>query len=127
MDIRKVLVVEDEPGILKPLRSLLERKKCKVFTAATAEEAWDTFMRERPQACSLDLHLHTSSRDGLELLRKIRAADKDVLCVVMTRIIDEKILDEVRTIGDHRIFFKPPSAEEFREFIDLLVGEVARG
>ena len=120
---RKVLIVEDEPDILKFMRRMLELKNCEVFTALTANEAWDIFQREKPQAVSIDILLSHSEFNGIELLKKIRGIDKDCLCLMVTRIEDKKDLQERKHLGADDIFIKPPSTEE----LDRLVEEMVSG
>ncbi|MFH1875317.1 MAG: response regulator [Candidatus Omnitrophota bacterium] len=120
MEKRKVLIVEDEQDICQFMKRMLELKGCEVFTALTAQEGWEIFQREKPQACSIDILLSHSEFDGTELLRRIRQIDKNVLCVMVTRIDDKKTMNEVEELGIDGIFIKPPAAGELDNLIDQL-------
>ena len=120
MSERKVLIVDDEQSICSFMKDMLTKKKCRVFTAVNAEEAWQIFEKERPQACSIDLHLAQSAFDGVALLKKIREIEPETYCVVFTRITDEAVLEELKKIGYDEMFTKPPVAEELQELIELL-------
>ncbi len=117
---RKVLIVEDEEDILKFMRRMLELKGSQALCAPTGDEAWNIFLRERPEAVVIDLLLVGSSFDGVELLRKIKEANKDTLCVVFTRIEEEPSLNRIKELGVEKVYFKPPSIEELDEMVELL-------
>jgi len=120
MSKRKVLIVDDEESICSFMKDMLIKKHCQVFTAANAEEAWQIFEKERPQACSIDLHLAKSGFDGVKLLKKIREVDANAYCVIFTRITDEAVMAELNAVGYEELFTKPPVAEELQELIELL-------
>ncbi len=117
---RKVLIVEDEQDICKFMKRMLELKGCQVFGAFTAQEGWEIFQKEKPNAVSIDILLSHSEFDGIELLRRIRKVDKDVLCIMVTRIEDKKSIEEIESLGVAGIFIKPPDAKEMDHFIELL-------
>jgi DNA-binding response OmpR family regulator len=118
--MRKVLIVDDEPDICKFLKAMLERKRCQVFTALKAEEAWELFQQEHPQAVAIDIHLSYSDYNGVELLKRIRTMEKTTLCLMFTRDDDDKTLTEAKTWGVDGIYIKPPSEEALKEMVDRL-------
>jgi len=67
---RRVLVVDDEPQILRALRILLREAGFEVALAATAEEALDSAALRVPDAAIVDLIL--PDRDGVEVCRSLR-------------------------------------------------------
>ena len=121
--MRKVLIVDDEPDICKFLKAMLEKKRCQVFAALKAEEAWELFQKERPQACALDIHLSYSDYNGVELLKKIRTMDKTTLCLMFTRDDDDKTLAEAKAWGVDGIYIKPPSEEALKEMVERLASD----
>ncbi|MBV9327524.1 MAG: response regulator transcription factor [Chloroflexi bacterium] len=66
----RVLVVDDEPGILRAVQTNLGRHDFRVDTATTGEEALEVYNRRRPDLVLLDLGL--PDVDGLDVLRAIR-------------------------------------------------------
>jgi two-component system KDP operon response regulator KdpE len=66
-----VLIVEDEPALLRALRIDLRARGYEVLTAARAEDALDQASRWPPDAVLLDLGL--PDRDGTEVIRELRA------------------------------------------------------
>ncbi|MDP2922293.1 MAG: response regulator [Candidatus Omnitrophota bacterium] len=124
---RKVLIVEDEQDICQFMQRMLELKGCQVFTALTAQEGWEIFQREKPEAVSIDILLSHSEFDGIELLRRIRQIDNECLCVMITRIEDKESMDEVKRVGVDGIFIKPPRTKELYTLIDQLAHGKQKG
>ncbi|MFQ5614957.1 MAG: response regulator [Anaerolineales bacterium] len=83
---QKILVVDDEPEIVKLVRAYLERAGFAVVTAAEGQEAMAVFRRERPNLVILDLNL--PGMDGLDVCRALRRAS-DVPIIMLTARIEE--------------------------------------
>ena len=66
----KILVVDDEPQILKVLQAYLEKEGYHVVSAMDGRQALEVFSREEPSFVILDLNL--PHLDGLEVCREIR-------------------------------------------------------
>src|SRR3954449_8633416 len=69
-DRPRVLVVDDEPQILRALRIVLRDAGFDVLQAATAEEALDQAALRPPAAAIIDLVLPDG--DGIEVTRSLR-------------------------------------------------------
>jgi len=83
---QKVLVVDDEPEIVRLVRAYLERAGFAVVTAAEGREALAVFRHERPNLVVLDLNL--PGMDGLDVCREMRRAS-DVPIIMLTARIEE--------------------------------------
>ncbi len=70
MDVKRILVVDDEPQITRVLRHSLSAHRYDVRTAADGQSALDTIQDFRPDLVITDLQMPELS--GLELCRKIR-------------------------------------------------------
>lgn len=66
----RVLVVDDEPQILRALRINLHAHRFDVVTAASGDTALEAARVERPDLVILDLGL--PDRDGVEVIRSVR-------------------------------------------------------
>jgi two-component system phosphate regulon response regulator PhoB len=73
-DTTKVLVVEDEPAIVELVTYSLREAGWDIRTADTAQGAWDSISRGKPDLVLLDWMLPDQS--GLRLLSRLRA-DRD--------------------------------------------------
>jgi DNA-binding response OmpR family regulator len=83
----RVLVVEDDPGILRTVADNLKFEQYDVVTAMDGQTAWEIQRSQRPDLIVLDLMLPRMS--GLELCRQLRAADIQVPVLVLTARSEE--------------------------------------
>src|SRR3989338_7090534 len=83
---QKVLVVDDEPEIVRLVRAYLERAGFAVVTAAEGREALAVFRHERPNLVVLDLNL--PGMDGLDVCREMRRGS-DVTIIMLTARLEE--------------------------------------
>ncbi len=70
MSAGRILVLDDEPQILRALRVVLREAGFEVLTAGTVDEALDVAAVSSPDAAILDLVLPDG--DGIELTQKLR-------------------------------------------------------
>jgi DNA-binding response OmpR family regulator len=120
---RKILIVEDEPNIVIPLRFSLERKGYVILVAESGEAALEMIPTEKPDLVLLDIML--PGIDGYEVCEKIRL-DPDVRS---TRIIflsamgrDIDIAKGMSLAADDYII-KPFSILEVIDKVGGLLGE----
>ncbi|WP_187260997.1 response regulator transcription factor [Pontibacter beigongshangensis] len=66
----KVLIVDDEPGILMPLEFLMRKSGYQVYIARNGTEAKESIDQELPQVVVLDLMM--PDVDGYEVCRYLR-------------------------------------------------------
>lgn len=85
-----VVVVEDEPRIRRFVAVALEEEGCRVVEAGTAHDGLAAIERAKPDVVLLDLGL--PDRDGVELIRDLRAWSKVPVVVLSARTAEgEKI------------------------------------
>ena len=79
-----ILVVDDEPEIVKLVSRILEGRGHTITIARDGQEALDAIAAERPDVVVIDLNL--PKVDGLEVTRRLKAADptRDLPIVLMT-------------------------------------------
>jgi DNA-binding response OmpR family regulator len=83
---KKVLVVDDEPNILKVLSGYLQAAGYQVFTAADGLAALEHFRAQLPDFVILDLNL--PKMDGIEVCKAIRR-ETDVPVMMLTARVEE--------------------------------------
>ena len=81
-----VLVVDDEPAIVRLVRATLERDGLAVVTAGRGEDAVTLVAEERPDLVVLDVMM--PGIDGFETLRRIRAQSQVPVILVTARVAD---------------------------------------
>ncbi|MEK7323797.1 MAG: response regulator transcription factor, partial [Chloroflexota bacterium] len=79
-----ILVVDDEPQIVKVLRGYLEQAGFRVVTANDGQLALTQYKHEKPDLVLLDLHL--PGMDGLDVARRLRASSNVPIIMVTARV-----------------------------------------
>ena len=82
----KILVVDDEPRIVRLLRAYLEKAGYQVVVAYDGREAMAAFRHEKPNLVILDLML--PELDGFEICKIVRK-ESDAPIIMLTARIDE--------------------------------------
>jgi len=89
--VTRVLVVDDEPGLLRALAINLRARKYAVDVAATGAEALEVATRHPPEAVILDLGL--PDMDGVEVIEGLRGWSGAPIIVLSARSTqDDKVL-----------------------------------
>ena len=83
-----VVVVEDEPGIRDVLRVLLEAARYRVVEAENAARGEVEARAHKPDLLLVDLGL--PDRDGVELIRRVRAVSPVPIIVLSARTTEEQ-------------------------------------
>ena len=83
---KKILVVDDEPQIVKVVKAYLEQSGFQVVTAADGSTALATFQREKPDFMILDLSL--PGMDGLDVCRAVRH-ESNIPILMLTARVEE--------------------------------------
>lgn len=83
---KKILVIDDEPEIVKLVRAYLERAGFVVVSATDGQEALAVFRHEHPNLVILDLNL--PGMDGLDVCRALRQSS-NVPIIMLTARIEE--------------------------------------
>ena len=78
----RILIVDDEDGIRKVLRQLLEYEGHEVRTAGGGGEAITVFEEFEPDVTFLDVKM--ARMDGLEVLMRLRASDPDAIIIMIS-------------------------------------------
>jgi signal transduction histidine kinase len=79
---KQLLLVDDEPGILKVLGISLADRGYRVMTAESGEEALRVFHEARPEVILTDIKM--PGMDGIELLKRIKAESPNTEVIMIT-------------------------------------------
>jgi two-component system KDP operon response regulator KdpE len=105
-----VLVIDDEPQLVRAVRTILESRGYDVLEARSGSEAMDRLLERTPDLIVLDLTL--PDVDGLELLPRIRSFT-DIPILVLSARDSEQDKVVALTTGADDYLTKPFSAGEF--------------
>lgn len=94
---KKILVIDDEPGIRGLLATILERKGYAVLLAENGRKGLDLFRRERPDLIVLDLKM--PEMDGITVLQDIRAVTEETPVVILTGAGTDQAEKQARELG----------------------------
>ncbi|MBP7691861.1 MAG: response regulator transcription factor [Anaerolineales bacterium] len=104
-----ILVVDDEPQIVKVLRGYLEQAGFRVITAGDGPAALAQHKREQPDLVLLDLNL--PGLDGLDVARRLRAVSPVPIIMVTARVEESDRLVGLELGADDYVL-KPFSPKE---------------
>src|ERR1700739_2369935 len=118
----KILLVDDEPGMLRYIRTLLEVDDYKVETASTGEEALQHVEKGMvPDLVLLDVLM--PGIDGLETLERLRRMKPGMKVVMLSCVNDARKVVQAMRLGAHDYLTKPFQKAELDAVIDLSLGE----
>jgi len=114
----KLLVIDDEEGIVEWVQKIYSRKGFKTFGATDGVSAVDIFKKERPEITLIDIHMPYSAIDGVETLERIKQIEKNALCIMVTRITDRDKVEASKRLGALHYITKPLEVEDLDRVVD---------
>jgi len=91
-----LLIVDDDPEVLKSLQLWLKNEDFRVFTASDKLQALDLIQKKEIAVCLVDLHL--KNEDGLRLAAEMKVLDEFLKIIVITGYPSyESAIDAMRT------------------------------
>lgn len=112
MTLGKILVVDDDPEILKALSLRLSADRYEVITARDGFQATALAMKEQPIVIVLDIKMPAG--DGHVVVKRLKDSSKTcaIPIIVMTGSTDEKDYEKAVEQGVDRFIKKPFDPEE---------------
>ena len=110
MSKKTILVVDDDEGLLKIYRELLENEGYKVVTASTSKEALNKAEKSRFNLAILDIVLPDVQGD--ELAREMKMLDEGIEIIFITGYPEFQSCIDSLDIGVADILLKPLTREE---------------
>ncbi|MFA6594381.1 MAG: response regulator [Candidatus Buchananbacteria bacterium] len=104
--MKKLLIIDDEPIVLKALSAQFNSKQIKVLTATDGVEGWKTAKKEKPDLILLDLVM--PKMDGLEMLAKLRKNKwgKKAEVVILSNLSDSSKVAQAVALGTFEYLVK---------------------
>ena len=127
----KILVVDDEPHLLKSLTFVLNKEGYQVSMASDGEEALNKIAEDRPDLIFLDIMM--PKKNGYEVLELLRAIPelKDIYVIILSAKGSDnerlkalscganefisKPFSPIEVVARVKIIIKPTSAENAKE------------
>lgn len=101
-EVMRVLIIDDEPRLLRCMERALRRDHCDIVTADSASQAFRALAIDRFDAIVCDLHL--AGMDGPTFFDKLSDLDADRV-VFMTG--GARNADDSAFLSRHRVVYKP--------------------
>ncbi len=100
---KSLLLIDDDPAILRSVGTYLERSGYQVFTEVSGEAALDRYQQYTPEVVLLDLHLPGMS--GFEVLERLR--EHNAAVIVLTGHGDVETAVQAMQLGAENFLTKP--------------------
>jgi DNA-binding response OmpR family regulator len=127
MSGHKILVVDDEPDVLRMLEVVLGRRGHRVLTAPTGIEGLVTAQGERPDLILLDIMME--GMDGWEVLKllKLEEGTREIPVVMLSARVEPR--DKIRGLQEGAVDYitKPFSVREMLETIEAVLERPGNG
>ena len=100
-----VLVVEDEPSLLKVLSKKISELDCDLITAENGEEAIAAYNKHLPDIIITDVIM--PKVNGFDMLQKLRAKYNDKFkVIVLTNLDNSSDIEMARSLGVNEFLLK---------------------
>ena len=124
--VARILIIDDDATALELFEQMLVEQGYMVRAVSTVEAGLTEAAIHAPDAILLDLHLPLT--DGIEGLRRLRAAPlhltTPVAILTGDYFLGDEVASELQTLGA-RIHFKPVWDADLRQIVEALVRQRA--
>ncbi|NTU96289.1 MAG: response regulator, partial [Chlorobiaceae bacterium] len=120
-----VLLVEDEPEILKVIRALLESRGFEVLPADTAEQAEAIFMDHGKRIGLIITDVMLPGRSGVELVRTLRKENPELKYMFMSGYGFDAFSHSEEFGGNVNFIAKPFGIKEFMNMVNAVTAQSA--
>ena len=112
IESKKILIVDDEEGLLALLRQALEERGYEVATAANAIDAGIEISGNLPSLILMDINM--PGIDGFQACEAMKKnpKTKEIPIIVISAISDESVINRVKKLGIADYFVKPIDIEK---------------
>ncbi|MGC4040038.1 MAG: response regulator transcription factor [Flavobacterium sp.] len=118
----KLLLAEDEISLAQIIKESLETRDFEVTVCPNGQDAFDYFVKERPDIVVLDVMM--PKKDGFSVARDIRKLDKKIPVIFLTAKSQTQDVVDGFTLGGNDYIKKPFSMEELIVRIHALLGRI---
>jgi len=115
----KILIVDDEPGIVEEVSSFLAEEGYEIQTADTAGDGMRMFESFKPDLILLDMKL--PDQPGMEILKLVKRVSPATKVIVNTGYVDQKMIDEAEALGRDAFLQKPFNLERLLDEVERVL------
>jgi len=114
---KKVLIVDDQNGIRILLMEVFSSEGYTTFQASNGKLALEIVKKESPDLVLLDMKI--PGMDGLEILKHVKAINRDIKVIMMTAYGELDMIKEATDLGALMHFTKPFDIDEMRMAVNM--------
>lgn len=123
----KILIIDDEEGITEGLGEHFSHQGYNVFVANDGKTGLESFKKERPRICFIDIWMTRGTHEGMDILRSIKDFDKDAYCIMMGPCHDEQnTVKQAKELGALHFINKVFENEVLDQFVEEVKGLIAK-
>jgi DNA-binding NtrC family response regulator len=116
---KKVLIVDDEAGIVQEIKEFLEEEGYEAYTADSAKAGIQQIESLQPDVAMIDVKLPDAS--GTDVLRACKEKSPRTKTIMVTGYVDQHVMDEAEKIGRDTFLQKPFDLVRIIEEIEKLL------
>jgi len=117
--MKKILIVDDQPGIRVLLQEVLKKEGYDIQTAGSGVEAISLLEAEHFDALLTDMKL--PGMNGVDILQRVQAKAEQMVIMMMTAYGEMELIEQAKSLGAKHFFTKPFNIIEVRETINNLM------
>ena len=122
LKILQALYVEDDTVTRESIAASLGYFFAKVSTAASYDEALNVYDNETIDILFLDIEM--SGKSGIELVKTIRAKDRNIPIVMVTAYSDRHYLMKLMTQNIQHYLIKPVTLEKLKDVLNTILPHI---
>jgi two-component system nitrogen regulation response regulator GlnG len=111
----KLLLIDDEEDVRYSFQRIFDSPEIELATASSGEEGLKVIPKFKPDLVLMDVRM--GGMNGLETLRRIRAADPRLLVILMTAYGTTQTAIEAMKLGAYDYLLKPFDVPKLKEII----------
>jgi two-component system response regulator (stage 0 sporulation protein F) len=117
LEKKKVLIVDDQNGIRVLLMEVFGSEGYNTFQASNGKLALEIVKNDAPDLVLLDMKI--PGMDGLEILKHVKAIDRNIKVIMMTAYGELDMIKEATDLGALMHFTKPFDIDEMRIAVNM--------
>ena len=119
MNLKEILIVDDQPGIRLLLNEVFKKEGFHTHLAANGFDALKIAETTALDCALLDMKI--PGMDGLEILARLKAIQPNLPVVMMTAYIEQHMIDSATELGVAEYFTKPFNIFEMRDEVKKIL------
>ena len=113
----EILVIDDNADIRFLICSILKENGYAIRSAANYEQAVKEIKEKLPSLAIIDIKLDKGDKDGIDLLKLLMTADKNIPAIMISGHANVQVAVEAIRIGAYEFMEKPFSSEKLLNYV----------